>query len=81
MRTDYAAAKDEITTQSKELVNLNHEVEKLTMKLKDSDTQNKSSDAASSQYQMLLDMALEKLRSETSNSIVPHTQCVLNVVF
>ena len=77
---DYAAAKDENTTQSKEVSNLKCEVEKLTTKLKDSDTKNKSSDAASSQYQMLLDMALEKLRSETSSFSSPRTHCDLNPI-
>ena len=62
MRTDYAVAKDENTAQSKELINLRHEVEKLTIQLRELDSQNKSSDIASTQYQMLLDMALEKLR-------------------
>ena len=77
LRMDYAAAKDENTTQSKELVDLKNEVEQLKMKLKDSDTQNKSSHAASSQYQMLLDMALEKLRSKTSRFII-HVQNALS---
>ncbi len=62
LRTDYAAAKDESTNQTKELLQLKHEIERLTNKLQESDNQNKSSDMASSQYQMLLDMALDKLR-------------------